>query len=166
MGMGGDKLSITEGVISRVEIIPYAQSNRPLLGVQIDAAINSGNSGGPVLKDGKIVGVAMQGIMDSQNIGYMIPVSIIKHFLEDLKHEQYDGFPLLGIVYHNTENKNMRQYYKILNNVGGVVVTRVSPFLSADGILQEEAVFLDLDGTPVASDSTVLFRKNERLGMS
>jgi S1-C subfamily serine protease len=164
--LGGDKLSITGGVVSRIEIIPYAQSNRPLLGVQIDAAINPGNSGGPVLKDGKIVGVAMQGITASQNIGFMIPVPIIDHFLSDLKDAEYDGFPYLGIAFHNTENKEMRRYYRVPDNVGGVVVTHVVPYTSSDGILREGDVVLELDGIPVASDGTIPFRNNESLNMS
>ena len=36
---GGDKLSITEGVISRIEVIPYSHSSLHLLAVQIDAAV-------------------------------------------------------------------------------------------------------------------------------
>ena len=47
--MGGDKLSITQGVVSRMEGIDYVNSDRSLLGVQIDAAINPGNSGGPAI---------------------------------------------------------------------------------------------------------------------
>ena len=55
---GGDKLSITEGVVSRVENRRYTHSKAELLACQIDAAINSGNSGGPVMKGDKLVGVA------------------------------------------------------------------------------------------------------------
>ncbi|MBW1756611.1 MAG: hypothetical protein JRJ80_10620 [Deltaproteobacteria bacterium] len=42
----------TEGIVSRIEVDTYIQSNRGLLSVQIDAAINEGNSGGPVVIDG------------------------------------------------------------------------------------------------------------------
>lgn len=164
--VGGDKLSITEGVVSRVEIIPYALSSRPLLGVQIDAAINPGNSGGPVIKDGKIVGVAMQGMAAGQSIGFMIPVPVIDHFLQDIKDGRYEGFPYLGLSPHNTENKDMRQYYKIPESSGGVVVNYVYPYSSGDGILLEGDVILEIDGVPVASDGTIPFRKNERLNMS
>ncbi|MBW2159498.1 MAG: hypothetical protein JRH14_05955 [Deltaproteobacteria bacterium] len=41
----------TEGIVSRIEVDTYIQSNRGLLSVQIDAAINEGNSGGPVVID-------------------------------------------------------------------------------------------------------------------
>ncbi len=164
--MGGDQLSITTGVVSRVEIIPYVQSRRELLGVQIDAAINPGNSGGPVLKDGKIVGIAMQEIQSSQSIGYMIPVPIILHFLEDVKRGRYVGVPELGIMGHNTENKSMRRYYSLADKVGGIVVTHVVPYSSVDGLLQEGDVVLELDGTPISTDGTVPFRDSERVDMS
>jgi S1-C subfamily serine protease len=162
--MGGDKLSITKGVVSRIEIIPYSQSAKKLLAVQIDAAINPGNSGGPVLKDGKVVGVAMQIISNSQNIGYMIPTPNINHFLEDLKDGKYDGFPVLGIEYESTENIALRQFYHLPAEAGGVLITKVLPFSSADGNLREGDTLLEIDGTPLGVDGTFTFRKDERLG--
>jgi S1-C subfamily serine protease len=164
---GGDKLSITEGVVSRIEIIPYVQTSKRLLAVQIDAAINPGNSGGPVFKDGKIVGVAMQAMRHSQNIGYMIPVPIIHHFLKDLHDNgQYDGFPSLGVEYHNTENPALREFYQFTDHNGGVYITRVLPFSSADRILQEGDIILAVNGVPIGMDGTFEFRDNERLGFS
>ena len=164
---GGDKLSITEGVVSRIEIVPYVQSSKRLLAVQIDAAINPGNSGGPVFKDGKIVGIAMQAMIHSQNIGYMIPFPIIDHFLADLEdNETYNGFPSLGVEYHNTESPALRDYYKFGDHKGGVYVTRVLPFSSADGILQEGDIILSVNGIPIGMDGTFEFRDNERLGFS
>ncbi|MBZ0165382.1 MAG: serine protease, partial [Candidatus Omnitrophica bacterium] len=118
---GGEKLSITEGVVSRIEVTTYAQSARQLLALQIDAAINPGNSGGPVLQDGKIVGIAMQAFNAGQNIGYMIPVPIIEHFFDDLKDGAFDGFPMAGINFMNTQNEHLREYYRVSTN-GGVLV--------------------------------------------
>ncbi|MDD4363752.1 MAG: serine protease [Atribacterota bacterium] len=91
--MGGDMLSITKGVISRIEHQPYVHSSTIFLAGQIDAAINPGNSGGPVIIDNKIVGVVMAGIPSAQNIGYMVPVPVIKHFFQDLEDRRYDGYP-------------------------------------------------------------------------
>ena len=54
-------MSVTSGVVSRIEVTVYAQSTSELLGVQIDAAINGGNSGGPAFNvTGECVGVAFQ----------------------------------------------------------------------------------------------------------
>ncbi len=43
--IGGDTISVTSGVVSRIEVTSYVHGSTELLGVQIDAAINSGNSG-------------------------------------------------------------------------------------------------------------------------
>ena len=58
--IGGKTLSITKGILSRVEQQVYAHAGAYLLAGQIDAAINPGNSGGPVIVDQQIVGVVMQ----------------------------------------------------------------------------------------------------------
>lgn len=62
---------------------------------QIDAAINSGNSGGPAFNDkGKCVGIAFQSLKheDAENIGYVIPTPVIVHFIQDYeKHDKYTG---------------------------------------------------------------------------
>jgi len=76
--------AITEGVVSRVELQEYSHSNARLLYCQIDAAINPGSSGGPVIKDDKIVGIAFEAI-DRENIGYIVYFPVIDHFLEDIE---------------------------------------------------------------------------------
>jgi hypothetical protein len=43
--IGGDTMSVTSGVVSRIEVTSYVHGSSELLGVQIDAAINAGNSG-------------------------------------------------------------------------------------------------------------------------
>lgn len=62
---------------------------------QIDAAINSGNSGGPAFSDkGKCVGIAFQSLKheDAENIGYVIPTPVIMHFIQDFeKSGEYTG---------------------------------------------------------------------------
>lgn len=70
--IGGESLSVTAGVVSRIELQEYAQGGETLLAIQIDAAINSGNSGGPVINENdQLVGVAFQSLatLDSENIG-------------------------------------------------------------------------------------------------
>lgn len=164
--MGGDKLSITQGVVSRMEGMSYINSNQHLLGVQIDAAINPGNSGGPAINNGKIVGIVMQGIPDSQNIGYIIPTPVINHFLNDLKAGQYAGFPYLGVHFSNTENKALRKYYGVADDAGGVLVNNIQPFSSADGLLKEGDIILEINGVAISDDATFAFRDNERLDMA
>src|SRR5690606_12633997 len=83
--VGGERISITQGIVSRIDLVQYAQSQRRLLAVQIDAAINQGNSGGPVIQDGVLIGVAFQALDDAEKIGYVIAVPVIEHFLEDVE---------------------------------------------------------------------------------
>jgi S1-C subfamily serine protease len=110
--IGGESLSVTAGVVSRIELQEYAQGGETLLAIQIDAAINSGNSGGPVInEDDQLVGVAFQSLatLDSENIGYVIPVDILRHFLQDIeRHGGYTGFCSLGVKFQPMESPSLR----------------------------------------------------------
>jgi S1-C subfamily serine protease len=159
--MGGDKLCITEGVVSRVEHSLYYHSHARLLTCQIDAAINPGSSGGPVIKDGKLVGVAFQGLC-ADNIGYMVPPPVMRHFLEDLADGTYDGIPGLGVSYQEMENPDLRFQLGMTEVQTGVLVTRVYPGSPATGILKPGDVIISVEGTLVANDGTIELRKGER----
>ncbi|RYR73087.1 hypothetical protein Ahy_A02g007384 [Arachis hypogaea] len=74
--LGGDTISVTKGVVSRIEcsviektcnrVTSYAHGSSDLLGIQIDAAINPSNSGGPAFNDqGECIGVAFQASSES-----------------------------------------------------------------------------------------------------
>lgn len=79
---------------------------RRLLTVQIDAAINPGNSGGPAVSRGKVVGVAFQGFSQMQNVGYIVPFPVIRHFLNDIAlHKRHTGFVSIGIKAQSMENE-------------------------------------------------------------
>jgi S1-C subfamily serine protease len=160
--IGGERLSITEGVVSRIELVGYAQSSRELLAVQIDAAINAGNSGGPVLKAGELVGVAFQALDDADQIGYMIAPSVVLHFLKDLESGHYDGFPGLGAVTQHLENDAHRRSLALPKAAdGGILITQINDSSSASGVLQCGDVLLAVDGVPVAADGTVALRNGE-----
>lgn len=66
---GGDNISVTKGVVSRVEPTQYVHGATQLMAIQIDAAINPGNSGGPAIMGNKVVGVAFQNLSGAENIG-------------------------------------------------------------------------------------------------
>lgn len=160
--VGGEELGITEGVVSRVEIKEYTHSGAKLLSCQIDAAINPGSSGGPVIKENKVVGVAFQASSEGENIGYMVPASVIKHFLKDIEDGRYDGIPGLGISYQPVENPDMRRMYKMKEDYSGVLVNKIYPESPAEGVLQSGDVILSVDGIDVANNGTINFRNNER----
>ncbi|HOR42601.1 MAG TPA: S1C family serine protease, partial [Atribacterota bacterium] len=160
--MGGDMLSITKGVISRIEHQTYVHSSSVFLAGQIDAAINPGNSGGPVLADGKIVGVVMQGITGAQNIGYMVPVPVIAHFFADLEDGILDGYPSLGISLQDMENDGLKSYYQVEKGMGGVLINQIVPGSPADSNLEAGDVLLSMEGYSIGNDGTIEFRSNER----
>jgi S1-C subfamily serine protease len=161
---GGDELSITEGVVSRVEHNLYSHSFAHLLTCQIDAAINEGNSGGPVMKDDQLVGVAFQAMSreDVENIGYMVPSPVIKHFLTDIADGKYDGIPELGISTQEMENPDIRLKFGMSKEDTGALISYIDPDSPARGVLRSGDVILAIDGVRVENDKTVEFREGER----
>ncbi len=159
--MGGSTLSATIGVVSRVEHHTYAHSGEAFLAVQVDAAVNPGNSGGPALSNGKIVGVVMQVITKSQNIGYLVPVNMVAHFIEDMKDGIYNGFADLGIGTQKLENPAIRRYYNLDENITGILLEKILYNSSLNGILKEEDILISIDGHQIEDDGTVAFREYE-----
>ncbi|HFQ61676.1 MAG TPA: serine protease [Epsilonproteobacteria bacterium] len=159
--MGGSTLSATIGVVSRIEHHVYAHSGESFLAIQVDAAVNPGNSGGPALSNGKIVGVVMQVITKSQNIGYLVPVSMVQHFIDDMKDGKYDGFADLGLGTQKLENPTLRRYYGLEDNVTGKLIDKVVYNSSLRGILKEGDILTAVDGHKVEDDGTSAFREHE-----
>ncbi|NOQ23594.1 MAG: trypsin-like serine protease [Candidatus Aegiribacteria sp.] len=160
--MGGDALSTTQGVISRIESYRYVHSGLSLLTVQLDAAINPGNSGGPAVIGNKIIGVAMQTITQADNIGYVIPVPVIRHFFEDMEDGDYDGFPSAGFSYQTIRNETFSERFGIEEEQAGVIVTRLACGSPAAEALEPGDVVVKIDGRSIAGDGTVEFRSGSR----
>jgi S1-C subfamily serine protease len=161
---GGDTLSTTKGVISRIENQHYVHSWTELLAGQLDAAINPGNSGGPVMVGRRIVGVVMQSLKKSENIGYMVPVPVIEHFLADMEDGRYDGFPEDGIRIQPLENESLKKMFGLNEEQSGALVTAVTPGSPAENRIFPGDVILSIDGHQIADDCTVEFRPKERTG--
>ncbi len=162
--VGGDTLSITTGILSRLEHHMYVHSSRYLLAGQIDAAINPGNSGGPVIVNNQLIGIVMQiyNPGDSVNTGYMIPAPVINHFLKDIEDGNYDGFPDIGLVAQKMENPDMKRKYGLSEGQNGLVVNHVIWGSSAENKIRKDDILLSIDGHPIADDGTVEFRPKER----
>jgi S1-C subfamily serine protease len=106
---GGDGISTTRGVVSRIDQVDYVQGRLSrFLSIQIDAAINPGNSGGPALaSNNELIGVAFQGLNDADGIGYLIPTSVLLHFFQQIK-RGVAGFPSLGVSTQSADSPSIR----------------------------------------------------------
>ncbi|XP_039020301.1 protease Do-like 2, chloroplastic isoform X2 [Hibiscus syriacus] len=164
--LGGDTISVTKGVVSRIEVTSYAHGSSDLLGIQIDAAINPGNSGGPAFNEqGECIGVAFQVYRseEAENIGYVIPTTVVSHFLNDYERNgKYTGFPCLGVLLQKLENPALRVCLQVQSNEG-VLVRRVEPTSDANNVLKQGDVIVSFDDVHVGSEGTVPFRSNERI---
>jgi len=163
---GGQQISYTRGVVSRVEMHRYVHSgNRAFLTVQTDAAINPGNSGGPVIQDGNVVGVAFQGIPGLENAGFFIPPPVINHFLEDIADGTHEGFPRAGIQIQPLQNPAYRKMLKLKNDSVGARIDSLLPIPGIKDLLREDDVLMKVKDYEVGADGTVIYRGN-RLGVS
>lgn len=153
--IGGETISASSGIISRVEVAPYAHSREELLVAQIDAPINPGNSGGPVVSEGAIVGIAMQAMQSAQGIGYMVPAPVVRHFLDDVADGRYDGFPRLGVLLQPLESESLRASLLMTRRQSGALVIALDYGGPAYGRLAPGDVILSIEGLPVANDVTV-----------
>lgn len=156
--IGGEEVSITEGVVSRIEVQRYEHSQRHLLAVTVDAAINEGNSGGPVFARGKVVGIAFQSLPDAENIGEMVPAPIIRRFLDGVRKGKHANVPGIGIVTQPLENPALRRHLGMRKGDSGVLVTAVQFGSSAWDVLQPGDVLMRLDRMRIADNGTVQYR--------
>jgi S1-C subfamily serine protease len=122
---GGTSLSITKGIVSRIDFATY---NFPASGlrIQIDAAINPGNSGGPAVAGDKMIGLAFSRLGDADNIGYIIPCEEIDLFLQDIADGHYEGKPAMFDDLQTLENPALRSFLKLEKSVQGMVVHKPS----------------------------------------
>ncbi|MDM8540087.1 trypsin-like peptidase domain-containing protein [Desulfococcaceae bacterium HSG9] len=156
--IGGNHLSFTRGVVSRIDYQVYSHSSVDShLAIQIDAAINPGNSGGPVLQNGKVVGVAFQAYSGAvaQNVGYMIPNPVIQRFLTDIEDGNYDHYVDLGIYFFPLLNSAHRRALGLLPGDYGVVISNVITAGAAGGSLKIGDVLLAIDDLPIFSNGYV-----------
>jgi len=154
--VGGDEISVTEGVVSRIEVGDYAQSGLGMLQVQVDSAINHGNSGGPVFSNDKVIGVAFQGDFRGESLGYIIPVPIINHFLKEaFSGKEYRGFPIIPVTFQTLENPSLRTHYGMAPNQSGIRIKKINNLTDAYSKLRPDDILLEIDGLSVSNRGTV-----------
>ncbi len=150
---GGTSLSITKGIVSRIEFTGYHLTTSGLR-IQIDAAINPGNSGGPAIAGDKMIGLAFSHLGGAQNIGYIIPTEEINLFLADIADGKYDGKPAMFDELQTLENPALRAYLGLNGTTKGIVVH--SPYLREPGYpLEQWDVITKIGDTPVDDQGMV-----------
>lgn len=153
--MGGTEMSLSKGIVSRIQVDTYSMSEQRLLQAQVDAAINPGNSGGPVFIDNKVVGVAFQGYGGHQGLSYIIPMPIMQHFLsEALSDKTYRGFPTIPAVTEEIENPIERDFYK-MGDRSGIRILKIDNLSDAFSKLKPDDIILAIDGLPISNEGTV-----------
>jgi len=161
---GGNSLSITKGIVSRIEFVAY---NYPVSGlrIQVDAAINPGNSGGPAVAGGKMIGLAFSKLGgDTQNIGYIIPNEEVELFLKDVAEGRY-GKAAMYDELQTLENPALREYLKLDKSVEGMVVHR--PYKTdASYPLKEWDVLTRIGNTPIDNQGMIKLDKDLRVSFA
>jgi S1-C subfamily serine protease len=159
---GGNSLSITKGIVSRIEFVGYNYSTAGLR-IQIDAAINPGNSGGPAVVGDQMIGLAFSNLSNAQNIGYIIPNEEITLFLQDVADGHYDGKPALYSELQTLENPGLRSYLKLDDSVHGIIVHEPYAPAGATSPLKEWDVIISIGDTPVDDQGMVKLDGNLRV---
>lgn len=159
--LGGDQISITDGIVSRVSYRNYVHSDahKHLL-IQVDSAINPGNSGGPVFQGRNVVGVAFQSLTRAENTGYIIPTPVVQRFLADVADGKYDGVPEWGVETADWFVNNpaaVRFHHLPKGEPRGVLINKVYEWSPAAGVLQQGDIILSIQGQDIGVDGRVVY---------
>ena len=162
MGHPSDDLrfTMTSGIISALGRSITFSDGTTLDMFQLDAAVNFGNSGGPVYNSrGEVIGMttAKYATLYSEGLGFAIPISSAVEIARDLRDHGYvRGRPLMGITVRNY----LEGEQETLESPDGVMVFQVTPGLSGDRAgLKGGDVILSIEGKRVTSTAELLEAK-------
>lgn len=127
--------------------------------IQTDAAINPGNSGGPLLNSkGQVIGVNVAIAQEGQNIGFALPVNIVKSLLDNFN-KQGGSFerPYIGVRY-----KMIDRQTAILNDIveGAYVIEVIEDSPAAKAEIQDEDIIIEFDKKKVKGDDDQALAKS------
>ncbi|MCL5281987.1 MAG: Do family serine endopeptidase [Planctomycetes bacterium] len=126
--------------------------------IQTDAAINFGNSGGPLLNlDGKAVGIntAIIGATGNIGIGLAIPISMAKAVYEQLKDNGKVVRGYLGVQIDNLE-PGMGEFFGSKNDKGAVVTQVFEDTAAARAGVKADDIVVELEGEPIATANELM----------
>ncbi|MBW2108836.1 MAG: trypsin-like peptidase domain-containing protein [Deltaproteobacteria bacterium] len=155
--LGGERISKSEqGEINRIEVGRYAYSHESWLMVQASLQQNPGNSGGPIFKGDKVVGIAFQGIRATDRINYFIPIGLVKHLMPLLNHPNL--VPRWRWVLQHMFPQ-LKAYYHLGANDGGVLVNYLIPGGGPYTFgLRNNDILMEIDGNPIDDFGDVFFK--------
>lgn len=128
--------------------------------IQTDAAINFGNSGGPLLNlDGKAVGISTAIIGPGGNIGIglAIPISMAKSVYEQLKENGKVVRGYLGVEIDDLE-AGMGEFFATQNGKGAIVMKVLEDSAAAKAGLKTDDIIVEVAGEPVATANDLMNR--------
>lgn len=160
----GYQHSVTVGVVSALGRSLRTQNGRLIDSViQSDAALNPGNSGGPMIDtNGEVVGVNTAIIARAQGLSFSIDINLAKDIAGQLIRNGKVEKAYLGVLLQEIDlHPRLINFYR-LESTRGLMITKIetnSPAFRSD--LLEGDIILQLDGEDITS-STDLFRKLSR----
>jgi S1-C subfamily serine protease len=144
LGRGIEAGNPFEGYVERLDDV-----------IQTDAAINPGNSGGPLLNSaGQVIGVNVAVASGAQNIGFALPVNVLKDALKTFSQTgSFASRPFLGVEY-----QMISKQAAILNEVpqGALVLNIVSGSPAEKAGIQEEDIIVKIDGEEIKEEGNGL----------
>ena len=131
--------------------------------IQTDAAINQGNSGGPLLNlKGEVIGINTAMVEGAQNIGFALPINQVKKAIESVKSTGEIKVPYLGVRYLKiTPDLAQKEKLPVENGVlirgsqDGPSITPDSPAKKAG--LQSEDIITELNGEKLDQDNSLAY---------
>ncbi|MEW6351884.1 MAG: trypsin-like peptidase domain-containing protein [Thermodesulfobacteriota bacterium] len=153
---GGQRISKSDqGEISRIEVSGYVYSKDLWLMVQASLQQNRGNSGGPVLKDNKVVGISFQGIMASDRINYFIPINLVKSLLPILDRQELIPKWRFRARYMFPR---LKSYYGLGPEQGGILLEYLIPHGGPYNFgLRSNDILTEIDGHAVDDFGDIYF---------
>lgn len=157
--LGEFQNTISVGVISglRRTIVAGNEELRSL--IQTDAAINPGNSGGPLLNlEGRVIGINTAIAAGAENIGFALPVHLLKKDIADIENYKRIVYPFLGVRYVVIDAQ-LKEQRKLAVDYGALVFADNGEVAVTPGSPAEKAgiragdIILELSGEKVTKDN-------------